>query len=211
MQINKFFTLSLIAYLTLCQMGASCDSELNRMTPRGDLHKASMAGDIDTIKRLVGQEGRSVNEADETGNTPMHVAAYYGKIDAIKTLKTLGADINPKDRTKGRTPLHVAAAQSFWTTDYEEVLNTLIDLGADINAQDTLYSQTALHRASYWGIKGNVKTLLSRGANKMIRNSQNRTALEVAQDRINSIQNSSKHGESNALLENMRQVQIMLQ
>ena len=203
------YLLLILPLFCLLQMGASCESELNRMVPKGPLHKAAKEGNIEEINRLVLQENHAVDSRDDTGNTPMHMAAYQGQLQAIKRLAELGADLNARDYTKGRTPLLVAAAQSFWTQDYEEILNTLIDLGAELNARDHRYNQTALHRAAYYGIRGNVRTLLKRGANKNLQNSVNRTPAEVVADRISSVEKSSSDKDS-VLLKHLKEVQSML-
>lgn len=177
-----------ITFISIFQMGASCNSELNRMAPHPDkfpLHHAVKRNDMEKVKKLIEQDGVSVNTTDDTKNTPMHIAAYEGQIPMIQYLAAQGADLNARDIPKGRTPLHVAAAQSFWSTDYQDVLKTLLDLGADIHAVDYDKRQTALHRAAYWMKEGNVIALVQKGANVNAQNSAGRTACDEIVDRAN--------------------------
>jgi ankyrin repeat protein len=172
-----------VVFISIFQMGASCDSELNRIAPHPEkytLHHAVTMNDMEKVKNLIEQDGVSVNLVDDTKNTPMHIAAYEGHILLIQYLAGKGADLNARDIPKGRTPLHVAAAQSFWSTEYQNVLTTLVDLGADVHAVDYDKQQTALHRAAYWMKEGNVKALINKGANLGARNSEGRTACGQA-------------------------------
>ncbi|MEI6806672.1 MAG: ankyrin repeat domain-containing protein [Myxococcaceae bacterium] len=174
--------------MSILQMGASCNSELNRMAPdpeKSPLHHAVKLNDMEKVKKLIEQDGVSVNSTDDSKNTPMHIAAYQGQIPMIQYLASQGADLNARDIPKGRTPLHVAAVQSFWTTDYEDVLKTLIDLGADVHAVDYDKQQTALHRAANWMKEGNVMALIQKGANIGALNSAARTPCDEITDRAN--------------------------
>ena len=75
----------------------------------------------------------------------------------------------------GETPLHYAAA-SFSHSSYE-VAELLIESGSDINLSSNT-GDTALHIAARLNHKNVAIVLISNGANILIKNCNNETALE---------------------------------
>ena len=71
-----------------------------------ELHKATLQGDIKTIRALL-KKGADINIKDESGNTPLHDAVRKGDIDSVKILLKAGAKTNIKDKA-ARTPLELA-------------------------------------------------------------------------------------------------------
>jgi len=107
-------------------------------------------------------------------NTALHVSCYYGNTDMIRLLLKYNADINARNRRK-MTPLHCVAAHP--RSGVLEVLleNKYIDLDAQTDC-----GWTALHYFAHIGKFGNVKSLLERGANPLLRNDQGRSALDCS-------------------------------
>jgi len=90
-------------------------------TPNDDLIKASMAGDLATVKKLV-EAGADVNYKNAQGTTPIGVSYFQNEI--TEYLLGKGADPN-----KDESPALVTAAR-FYSL---EVMKMLIKAGADPN------------------------------------------------------------------------------
>ena len=71
------------------------------------LHKASVQGAIDEMKRLLGYPPVPVNAVDEYKRTPLHWAVMAGKYKAAKFLIKHGAAIDRQD-DEGKAALHYA-------------------------------------------------------------------------------------------------------
>ena len=101
-----------------------------------------------------------------------------GNRDIAALLLDKGADVNARDSV-GNTPLHDACRGG-----HCGVAALLIARGANVNTEDD-YSNTALHETAYGGDKNIdiAKLLLTNAANLNIRNSDNRTPLDIAVDR----------------------------
>ncbi|GJZ76841.1 putative E3 ubiquitin-protein ligase XBAT35 isoform X2 [Tanacetum coccineum] len=101
----------------------------------------------------------------------------YGFSEGIKTLSNAGASLEWRDMN-GMTPLMVASMNP----QLYDVAKTLIELGAKVNAKSLgfHYSGTALHHAAKRGLDQTVKLLLLNGANALVMNSDDQTALDLA-------------------------------
>ena len=72
------------------------------------LHEAAKTGDIDRVRKLIG-EGHSVYAVDSRfGLTPLHYAVRNGRVEAAILLIENGASLN-QPSTQGITPLDWAA------------------------------------------------------------------------------------------------------
>jgi ankyrin repeat protein len=118
------------------------------------LLRASKAGDIPAMKLLIAH-GANVDLPTATGITPLMAAAGNGSV---------GLD------TRGR---YKTQAQAI------EAVQLLVQSGANINARDR-NGQTALHGAAGWGWNDMVKTLVSNKIELMAKDSQGRTAADIA-------------------------------
>jgi serine/threonine-protein phosphatase 6 regulatory ankyrin repeat subunit A/serine/threonine-protein phosphatase 6 regulatory ankyrin repeat subunit B len=165
------------------------------------LHFAAHHYTAETIHLLVGA-GADINAPDRTGQTALHIAAHHNRRDVVKTLIARGADPTLKD-TRGRTPERlclsptqvnthrlILKAQEDWARKNQKHggrLRSGFNTAAikpppapppkerDINAQDR-DGQTALHIAARNNNYNAVRTLLSRGANPLIKDRHGRTA-----------------------------------
>ncbi|HCW07913.1 MAG TPA: hypothetical protein DGG95_11185 [Cytophagales bacterium] len=90
-------------------------------TPNDDLIKASLAGDLATVKKLV-ESGADVNYKNAAGQTPISVAFFSNEL--VEYFISKGADVNSSD-----TPCLVSAAR-YYSLD---VIKTLLKAGANPN------------------------------------------------------------------------------
>ena len=77
--------------------GGGCDNSL---------HLASLAGDIDEVRKLLA-EGAAVNGLDDLGRTALHYAALKGNEELVNLLLENQADLNVQDNF-GNTPATAA-------------------------------------------------------------------------------------------------------
>lgn len=118
-----------------------------------------------------------VNYCDSNGVTALHYASLYGLPELCHILILNKADVNVANK-KGQTPLHLAAL-----SNKASVLRILLDNGSHINAIDAA-GNTALHDASQMGNIGAVKILIAYGPDTTIRNGSEKSALDIAKDRV---------------------------
>uniref|UniRef100_T1I1W7 Poly [ADP-ribose] polymerase n=1 Tax=Rhodnius prolixus TaxID=13249 RepID=T1I1W7_RHOPR len=141
--------------------------------PLRELFEACKVGDSSKVKKLINPQ--TVNARDTAGrkSTPLHFAAGYGRKDIVEFLLDAGASIQARD-DGGLHPLHNAC--SFGHAD---VVRLLLEAGANPNTRDN-WNYTPLHEAA---IKGKVDVciaLLQHGADVTVRNTEGKTAVEVA-------------------------------
>ena len=91
-------------------------------------HAAAGKGDLKAIKKML-KNGRSINERDAFGATPLIIATVSGKVDIVNFLLSKKAD--PKIEAKdGYTMMHAAAFSG-----KKELVQLAYDLGLNINAR----------------------------------------------------------------------------
>lgn len=145
------------------------------------LADAAMAGDTDTVRRLLAEDPSVAVAYTDDGWTALHLAAT-AEIAAM--LLDAGADINARNRHKvfgpGNSPLSAAVYQ-----DRRDVVRLLIERGADVNQGDNA-GWTPLHLAVANGRIETAKMLLEAGADANARTGAtggrqwaNRTPLEL--------------------------------
>jgi ankyrin repeat protein len=122
-----------------------------------DIFLASYNGDLETVKRLIGQDPDLVNSRNSLGRFPLEMAAQTGQMEIVRFLLEKGADIN-LDRN-GATALHMAALYGGKT----ELVVLLIEKGADMNAR-TGDGNTPLNLAVLGKQKEIADLLLDKGA-----------------------------------------------
>jgi ankyrin repeat protein len=122
------------------------------------------------------------------GTTPLIRAAKAGDIPAMQLLLKSGARVD-LPTASGITPLMAAAGNGSAGLDTRgrykteahaiEAVNLLLAAGAKLDVRDR-GGQTALHGAASWGWNGLVETLVAGGVDLGAKDSQGRTAADVA-------------------------------
>ena len=156
------------------------------------LHKAAENGSLEMVKILI-EMGADIDAKDEGKATPLHYCILVGNIEIVKILLQKGADMEA--RLEGEvisvcTPLHVAVKFS-----HMDIVKLLLGNGAQINTQDKI-GNTVLHHTvendtyhfdpfdPYFFLEI-VKYLLEHGAQVDIRNNDNKTPFDLANEHQN--------------------------
>ena len=91
------------------------------------IHEAAREGDLETVLQQL-NAGKDVNQANDSGDTPLTYAAFMGHLEIVDLLIEKNADVNAKGLA-GWTPLHLAAQRG-----HQKIVELLIEKGAEINA-----------------------------------------------------------------------------
>lgn len=147
---------------------------------RSTLHKAVLTGDPLEAARAIsrGAEPNALAEWCSSHHqfvyTPaLHIAAERGDLTMMETLLSLGACAESRQWPGGETALHVAAING-GSTEIPWLANRI-----DPDSRD-LFGQTPLIDASLWGAPSTIKALLDAGADPMLRDCRDSSALEYA-------------------------------
>ena len=152
------------------------------------------ASSEDTVKKE--KEVLNVNICNSDGFTPLHVAAMHGQADLVTVLLDAGANVNLVTKTKNVTALHLACQNE--RTVVTKVL--LQSANCDIDIQDSS-GNTALHYASLASNSKLVELLLKYSPAVDIKNTNGRTPLDEAEDKLAlSVIRLLKGGEMNPIL-----------
>lgn len=111
-----------------------------------------------------------VNAQNTLGETPLMLAAINNHLELAKVLIGRGADVNKP----GWTPLHYAA-----TRGHREMMRLLLENEAYIDSESA-NGTTPLMMAAYYASPLAVKLLLEEGADPVLVNSGNASALDMA-------------------------------
>ena len=143
--------------------------------------------------------GISPNEQDETsGEYPLHLAARKGYNDIVTLLLEKQAYPDLISDNKKLTPVEEALNQQHHSTvmllldkgesdawfsaarnNVEGLIDRLINAGVSVNRVDSA-GETALHKAAKYGSLDAVRLLLSKRADKSLKNRNNKTACQLA-------------------------------
>ena len=110
------------------------------------------------------------------GPTMLHDAALKGHLESMLVLLENGAKVTALNGD-GATPLHDAALGG-----QVGAAGLLLGRGAEIDARDAVHGATPLYLAASWGRKAMVEFLLEKGAGKLIRNKDGKSAREAAME-----------------------------
>ena len=93
--------------------------------PRETLARAISKGDLELVKKILGNRARRINDRrPQGGSTPLSTAALHGKLDIARYLIKRGAKVNGTNND-GNTPLHVGAFMC-----RTEIVRLLLEKGA---------------------------------------------------------------------------------
>lgn len=136
------------------------------------LHCAAQSGHVPVVTFLI-EKGTDVDIEDANNETPLFKAAENEQVEAVKFLLSKKADVNHAGLV--RTPL-IAACD----TGNLDLVKLFVEKGANVNGTGTVNKETALHVAAVNGHSQIVSFLLSKGANKSLRDQEDKTALDKA-------------------------------
>ncbi len=91
------------------------------------LYDAAVAGDLESVKRIVNQDPDSINAGDKWGFTALHGLAEEEHPAVMRYLLAMGADPNARN-DQGITPMHLCA--------WPENAAMLIEAGGDVEIRD---------------------------------------------------------------------------
>lgn len=174
-----------LAGIVCTSLGAQ---EASQLTPEQDaLMESAYLGQLDEVKRLVAA-GTAVDFADSEKRTPFMLAAFNGHTPVLEYLREEGVAVDAKD-SNGRTALMYASSGPF-----EPAVEFLLKAGAEVDVQGALEGFTALMTAASEGLAGNVRLLLTHGADPSLVDKDGDTAASFARQ--------NGHAEVVELLEN---------
>ncbi len=147
--------------------------DANVRDPKGEhaLHLATRDNAARAISALLRWEKIDVEPRNKVDESPLMLAALGGHLETVKMLIARGADVNKP----GWAPLHYAA-----TRGHLDVLRELLEHNAYIDAASP-NGTTPLMMAAHYGTPSAVKLLLEAGADPMLKNQQDLTAIDFAQ------------------------------
>jgi ankyrin len=131
---------------------------------------ACATGQLDYVKKALGQDKSVVALCTPVGDTPLHIAALWGHADIAAFLLDNGADPNARNHLD-QTPLLYCAQHGNAST-----ADLLMDEGAGKGAGE-LDSEGVLAMAARFGNVPVAESLLARGANVNARNERGQTPL----------------------------------
>lgn len=145
-----------------------------------DIFEASVIGDLERLKKIVGSDVTSVTSYSPDGFTALALASYLGQKEAVDYLIEKGADVNALARNEtGFTALTGAVTQN-----QNEIAKALVKNGARVNHR---YEGgfTPLMHAAYNENVDLVSFLLQNGADPTAKNGEGKSPLTFAQEKNN--------------------------
>lgn len=170
---------SIFAILILI-VGIPAGFDFNRVvqkTIRGQhLRKAIWAGDIATLRKMKmgGVDIEFIHK--ERSLSSLVKAAQLGRTQVVRFLVGEGVAVDPED-VSGMTPLYFAC-----DNDNIETVGVLLEAGASVDKARTNDRYTPLMVAAHHDHSDVVRLLLRHGANITLRNSDNKTAEQIARE-----------------------------
>uniref|UniRef100_A0A803TF54 Ankyrin repeat and KH domain containing 1 n=1 Tax=Anolis carolinensis TaxID=28377 RepID=A0A803TF54_ANOCA len=137
------------------------------------LAEACSDGDVNAVRKLL-DEGRSVNEHTEEGESLLCLACSAGYYELAQVLLAMHANVEDRGNKGDITPLMAAASGG-----YVDIVKLLLVHCADVNAQSST-GNTALTYACAGGFVDIVKVLLKAGGNIEDHNENGHTPLMEA-------------------------------
>ena len=138
---------------------------------RSGLYLALKGENFKATSALLAWPGIKTETRTAQDESPLMIAALEGQLDICTQLIAKNADVNKT----GWTPLHYAASRG-----HLDVIRLLLDNYAFIDAASP-NGTTPLMMAAQYGSDDAVKLLLDEGADPLLKNQKNLTAIDFAQ------------------------------
>jgi len=146
------------------------------------LHAAAMKNSDKVIELLLGY-GFDVNQTDNSLRTPLHYAAQHDFPNAAKALFKHGANANLIDAS-GATPLFLAVEYQATSPESEDTVEYFLRR-KEVQKNAKCRGKTVLHLAIEKDLPDRwIDLLAENGVDTEIKNDENKTALELAQEKI---------------------------
>ncbi len=147
--------------------------DANVRDPKGEhaLHLAARDNSAKAVAALLQWDKLDVEPRNKVDESPLMLASLGGQLEMARQLVERGADVNKP----GWAPLHYAA-----TRGHLAVMRFLLDNNAYIDAASP-NGTTPLMMAAHYGTPTAVKLLLESGADPLLKNQQDLTAIDFAQ------------------------------
>lgn len=160
--------------LLLLSMLISCESE-QQPPPIPSLMDAAEQGNLPAMDDfLVGEQ--MVNMRNACLWTPLMKASINGHFKAVEKLLNKGAEVDLVDKG-GYSAMMLAASNNF-----APVVELLIQRGAEVDRVELSHGWTALIWAAKRGHEESVRVLLKYSANHSVKDDENKTAMQYAQE-----------------------------
>ncbi|MCJ0763313.1 ankyrin repeat domain-containing protein [Variovorax terrae] len=145
----------------------------NTPDPKGQngLYLALREPSLKVAQVLIDWPKTDVDVLNAQGESPLMIAALKGQLDIARKLIERDASVNKT----GWAPLHYAA-----TNSHLDVMRLLLDNSAYIDAASP-NGTTPLMMAAFYGSASAVKLLLEEGADPLLKNQQDLSAIDFAQ------------------------------
>jgi Ankyrin repeats (many copies) len=141
--------------------------------------RAAYRGDIEAVRTFL-DNGIDPDAGNQVGYTALMGAARGANVDVLRLLLSRGGRATITDK-RGCIALHWVVAQP-GDSSQATCVRVLLDAGADINARDE-GGITPLMNAAWFGCVDAVRELLQRGADPLLRENKNRSAMDLASER----------------------------
>ena len=139
------------------------------------LHEAASMGDRAMVELILSGEGSKLIDLktkDATSQTPLHLAIKAGRVEVVISLLEAGARTDLGD-SQGWPGLHLAVVRG-----QADCVVALLHHGAEVSSLTRGWAP--LHLAVVTGREDIVSLLVNRGADTGLKNSEGRTALDIA-------------------------------
>ena len=132
------------------------------------------------------------DSTNEKGWTSLMNASYFGRTNIVKLLLTYGANVDIIRNDDGKSALHWACKNG-----RINIVKLLLQFGANPNLQDKNKKQTPLIYAIFGNYCNIVQILLSYATDPFIINIKSKSALDIAQEMSNEIENNNNENNNN--------------
>ena len=104
------------------------------MAAKADFFNEIRTGNLEGIRKLLGDQPDFLNTVDDRGSTPLLLTTYYGHLEVAKFLLEQGAEVDAKD-SSGNTALMGVCFKGF-----ENIAQLLVKSGANVNHVNSMGS-----------------------------------------------------------------------